>query len=288
MNLIIIGLGYVGYYQYKKLSSKGSPHKLLATTRNPQNKKGNEYPGLNFINFNNHETLSQEIASDCTHLLVTAPPEPGGIDPFLNFYEKSLIKAKNLVWVGYISTTSVYGDHQGRWVDESSHCKPTSQQARDRLAVEDQYLRLYYNHQVPVHIFRSSGIYGPGRSVFDRLDSPNFRPIRAPEHLFSRIHVEDIAALLEASMYTPTPGEIFNLGDRQPASSYEVAQYACTLMGRTPPPVIELKNAQLSERMADFYRDNKRVKADKILKTLNMELMYPTYKEGLEAIYRNS
>ncbi len=224
----------------------------------------------------------QKHLEKATHVLISIPPI-NGKDIVVENYLKALKKPHNLKWVGYLSATSVYGDHQGKWVDEKSTCCPTTQRAKDRLAIESKWLQ----SGLPIHIFRLAGIYGKGRSVFERLRSKEIKRIDKPGHLFSRIHVEDIAHILKASMLTPTPGEIFNIADDLPAESKELIEYACTLLKQDLPPLVPFEEAQLSEMTQEFYQDNKKVLNKKVKDFFGLELKYPTYKKGLLSLFNS-
>jgi nucleoside-diphosphate-sugar epimerase len=218
-----------------------------------------------------------------THVLVSIPPGDQG-DLVLKHYQQLLKASNSLKWVGYLSSTSVYGDHQGRWVDETTPCLPTSKRSQKRLEAENAWLA----SGLPIHIFRLSGIYGEGRSVFSRLESDALgQRIQKPGHKFSRIHVTDICQILMDSMNKPSPGEIFNMADDLPAESREVIEYACDLIGRPYPPLVPFAQAILSEREKAFYEDNKCVSTQKLKSFFDTPLTYPTYKEGLLDIYRH-
>lgn len=185
------------------------------------------------------------------------------------------------MWIGYLSATSVYGDHQGAYVDEDSPTAPTSPRGLSRLACEHAWLELGRTHKCPVHIFRLSGIYGPGRNALSSILTSQPQLIDSPNHAFSRIHVDDICQTLIASMQNPQPTAIYNLADDLPAASAEVYEYGYHLLGRTAPARVQLQDADLSPMAQEFYRDSKRIDNQRIKEMLNITLLYPTYKEGL-------
>ncbi len=197
-----------------------------------------------------------------------------------------LPQLKNLKWIGYLSTTGVYGDAHGGWVDEQSDTKPTSARGEQRVLAEQQWQAWGEKNNVPVQIFRLSGIYGPGRSVFDRIASGDGKIIDAPGHVFNRIHVDDIAQTIMAG-YTQGQSGVFNVGDDLPAAQSDVMRFAYDLIGLTPPQRIAISNAELSPMAQEFYRDCKRVCNEKIKNDLGVQLHYPTYVEGLSAIYKD-
>jgi nucleoside-diphosphate-sugar epimerase len=188
--------------------------------------------------------------------------------------------------VGYLSTTGVYGDRAGGWVDESGELRPTGDRGRRRVAAETAWLDLWRRRGVPVHVFRLAGIYGPRRSAFDSLRQARAQRIDKPGQVFSRIHVDDIAAVLSVSMAKPNPGAIYNVCDDDPAAPAEVIAYAAGLLGIELPPLVPFAQAELSDMAQSFYADNKRVRNDRIKRELGVELAYPDYRQGLAAILK--
>jgi nucleoside-diphosphate-sugar epimerase len=189
-----------------------------------------------------------------------------------------------LAWAGYLSTTGVYGDRRGDWVDEDSALEPTGPRGLRRAAAERGWLDLHESHGLPVHIFRLAGIYGPGRSALDQVRAGTAKRIDKPGQVFSRIHVDDIAAVLEASIARPNPGRAYNVCDDNPAPPAEVVAEACALLGREPPPLVPYEAAALSAMARSFYRDNKRVSNRRIKEELGVTLAYPDYQAGLAAV----
>lgn len=220
-----------------------------------------------------------------THLLISAPPDRAG-DPVLNAHGKDVGGLKNLAWVGYLSTTGVYGDTGGATVDENSPLVPTSVRSRQRADAETAWLRLHRDSGVPVHIFRLAGIYGPGRSALDQVRNGSARRIDRPGHLFSRIHVDDIANVLRASIARPDPGAVYNVCDDEPAAPADVTAEACRLLGVAPPPLVPFDEAakDMSEMAKSFWRDNRRVANGRIKRDLGVRLRYPDYRAGLKAV----
>jgi len=216
-----------------------------------------------------------------SHLLLSIPPDSNG-DPVFNMHGQDIARLKKLKWVGYLSSTGVYGDRDGGSVDENSEVRPTSARGSKRALAEQQWLSLYHQYGIPVHIFRLSGIYGPGRSALDSVRAGMSRRINKPGHKFNRIHVEDIVQVLKNSFDNPNPGTIYNLSDDLPTPSYDVIGHACELLGQEPPPIIPYDEANLAPITLSFYSDNKYVKNDKIKTELGVQLKYPDYKSGLE------
>lgn len=235
------------------------------------------------------ETRVDEAASalrEATHLLVSIPPGDDG-DPVLNALEDEIKSCDHLQWVGYLSTTGVYGDTAGAWVDEWMVPAPTQERSRRRLEAENGWRLLHLDHGLPVHVFRLAGIYGPGRSVLDRVRDGRARRVRRPGHVFSRIHVADIATVLEASMARPDPGAIYNVSDDEPAEPCAVVEYACTLLGVAPPPMIPFERADLSPMARSFWADHRRISNDRIKKDLEVTLAHPDYRTGLQSDFES-
>lgn len=240
--------------------------------------------GVRLIFFDRDHPLLPEDFAGTTHVLVSIPPDETG-DPVLNGAWKTLVEARDTIqWIGYLSSTGVYGDHGGNWVDETTMPAPTSQRSAKRAAAEASWLVLGREQDLPVHIFRLSGIYGPGRSVFDDLRTGAAERIVKPDHLFGRVHVDDIATTLAASIARPNPGTIYNVTDDEPAAPAEVMTFAAGLMGVRPPREVPFEKAELSPMAATFWADNRRVSNVRIKRELGVRLAYPTYREGLKAI----
>lgn len=213
-----------------------------------------------------------------SHVLAAAAPDAAG-DPFLQAAGDAL-RAARPVWVGYLSTTAVYGDHQGAWVDETTPVTPQSARARQRVLAEGQWLAT----GLPVHIFRLAGIYGPGRGPFEKVRDGSARRIIKPGQVFSRIHVEDIAETLIASMARPNPGAIYNVCDDDPAPPEDVLSHAARLLGLPEPPAVPYDAASMTEMARSFYAESKRVRNDRIKTELAVKLRYPEYRAGLAAM----
>ncbi|WP_171133760.1 MULTISPECIES: SDR family oxidoreductase [unclassified Ruegeria] len=219
-----------------------------------------------------------------THLLISTAPTKEG-DPVLAQLQDAIAaRARQFEWVGYLSTTAVYGDHQGRWVDETTLATPTAERGRWRLRAEEQWASI---PALPLHIFRLAGIYGPGRGPFSKLRKGGLRRIIKPGQVFSRIHVDDIAQVLAASMAQPNPGAIYNVCDDEPVPPQDVIGYAAQLQGLPLPPAVPYDEANLTPMARSFYNENKRVKNDRIKSELGVKLRYPNYRLGLEALMQD-
>lgn len=223
-----------------------------------------------------------------THLLCSVPPGPAG-DPVLAAAAGELAAARHLAWAGYLSTTGVYGDHAGGWVDEATPPAPSTPRGLARLAAEEGWRALARRAGWPLAIFRLAGIYGPGRSPFARVRDGSARRIIKPGQVFSRIHVDDIAAALAASIGRPPAGgttAVYNLCDDDPAPPEDVLAHAAALIGLPPPPAVAWEDAApaMSEMARSFYSESKRVRNDRVKRELGLRLAHPTYREGLAAI----
>ncbi len=218
-----------------------------------------------------------------THLLHSIPPGPDA-DPVLEHYREEIAKLSSLEWVGYLSTVGVYGDQRGCWVDETTEPRPNSARTEARVEAEQAWREFGAETGVPVQIFRLAGIYGPGRSVFDKLRSGTARRVKKDGQVFSRIHVEDIASVLEASIARPRPGAIYNVADDEPAAPGEVVAYAAELIGVEPPPEVAFDEADLTPMARSFYEGSRRIANQRIKAELGVKLRYPTYREGLVSL----
>ncbi len=220
-----------------------------------------------------------------THLLTSIAPGEAG-DPVLAALADKIAGAPNLRWVGYLSTTAVYGDHQGGWVDETTPLNPATKRGYWRVAAERAWQEFAEKQSLSLHIFRLAGIYGPGRGPFAKLRAGTARRIVKPGQVFSRIHVEDIARTLAASMNAPNPGAIYNVCDDDPAPPQDVLGFAAELLGLPVPPEEDWESAQMSPMARSFYAESKRVRNDRIKRELGVKLKYPDYRTGLRAMTR--
>ena len=235
--------------------------------------------GIDPIPFN----AADAAMESATAIISAVPPSAEG-DPVLARYGDQLANISKQAWIGYLSTTGVYGDTGGALVDEASALNPSNDRSQWRATCEQGWL------SVSAHIFRLSGIYGQGRSSVDRLRLGLARRIDNPGHLFSRIHVDDIAQTLIASINQPSPGQIYNLCDDEAAEQQVVEAYAAELLGIEPPPLVPFDEAirEMSPIAKTFWQDNRRVDNARIKNELGVKLIYPTYREGLTAIYQSS
>ena len=280
--LFVFGPGYSARVFADALRAAG--WRIAATCRSEEKKPELEAQGIEAFLIDRGRPLADAKAAlaGTTHLLVSIPPDAKG-DPVLDQHARDLADLRTLDWAGYLSTTGVYGDTGGEWVSEAAWLKPTGERQKRRVEAERGWLNLYRQYGVPMHLFRLAGIYGPGRSAIDTVRDGTARRVDKPGQVFCRIHVEDIARTLRASMARPTLGAVYNVADDLPSPSHEVVEYACRLLGVEPPPLIPFDQAEMSPMAASFYADCRRVKNDRIKRQLGVTLAYPDYRAGLEA-----
>lgn len=215
-----------------------------------------------------------------THLLASAAPGPEGDPVLAALGEEIAARAEQFVWVGYLSTTGVYGDHGGAWVDEGAALNPATARGKARVEAEAAWTGL----GLPQHIFRLAGIYGPGRGPFAKVRAGTARRIVKPGQVFSRIHVDDIAQVLAASIARPNPGAVYNVCDDDPAPPEDVIAHAASLLGLPLPPEEAFETAEMTPMARSFYAESKKVANDRIKHELRVRLRYPDYRAGLAAL----
>lgn len=278
MNLVVFGLGYTS--RAFVAGEGGRFARVVATNRVPARgvpsvTVGRAFPG-------DEEALAGDIAA--ADAVLVSIPTVDGQDPVLARFRDSLAAAPHLGWIGYLSTIGVYGDHRGAVVDEATVPRPASGRSRDRLAAEEAWLAFGRESGKAVQVFRLAGIYGPGRSAFDKLQAGTARRVIKPGQVFNRIHVDDIAAVLAASLDRPRGGAVYNVSDDEPAPPEDVIACAAELLGIAPPPEVPYAEADLSPMAASFWGESKRVANRLLHDELGVPLRYPTYREGLRAL----
>jgi nucleoside-diphosphate-sugar epimerase len=282
-NILILGFGYTARHYAALLIKSG--YKIKATTRSLEKIKEYQNHDVNVVLHTDENIIP--LIHKATHILISAPPNKNGDDPILSRYRDQIIKqAGHLKWLGYLSSTGVYGDHKGLWVDEKSAQLEPGQRGLQRAKVENEWLALQSDFKLPIHIFRLSGIYGPERNMLIKLSSQNYQPVIKKGHFFSRIHVSDISRALLLSMEHPTPGEVYNITDDTPSPIQEVYSFAAHCLGLTEPEGILFEKATLSPMMQQFYRCNRKVSNQKFKNTFGFSLKYPSYIEGLTDLYK--
>lgn len=280
-NLFCFGLGFTARALAKKIIAQ--EWGVSGTCRSIE-KKDSDFTVFPFDGTNTTNEIDEAL-SKATHLLVSIPPQLSG-DVVLQLFGSKIAECENLKWIGYISSTGVYGDTQGDWVDESSPLQPETELNGRRVEAENQWLTMAKQNGLPVMVFRCVAIYGPGRNLILSVQKGRARRIEKPGLVFSRIHVEDLAQVLEASIKNPKPGEIYNVSDDHPSPPSEAVEYACKLLGVEPPPLIPFESAELSEIARGFYLTCKRVSNKKIKEELGVKLKYPNYRSGLDALFK--
>jgi len=283
--LFCFGLGYSAGRLAHALIADG--WRVAGTTQTAAGQARLAAEGLDAYRFDGKSPLvdARTALAGATHILCSVPPGPAG-DPALIHHLGDVRAVRTLQWIGYLSTTGVYGDTLGATVDELSPLNPTSERSRHRVAAEATWLKVAGDHKLPVHVFRLAGIYGPGRSALDQVRSGTARRIERPGQLFSRIHADDIANVIRASMANPNPGAVYNVCDDEPTSPADVTAFACELLGVAPPPAVPFEEARvtMSAMALSFWRDNRRVSNRRIREELGVVLKYPSYREGLRAV----
>ena len=271
--LLVLGYGYSAAALAARLLPQG--WQVIGTTRDATKLDEIRAQGVEPLLW---PCALYEACQRASHILASAAPNEQG-DPFLQA-AGAAIAASAAVWVGYLSTTAVYGDHNGAWVDEDTPTTPQSQRAVLRVLAETQWLAC----DLPVHVFRLAGIYGPGRGPFKKVRDGSARRIIKPGQVFSRIHVDDIALTLDASMARPHRGRIYNVCDNDPAPPEDVIGHAAQLLGLPMPPEVAYDAADMSPMARSFYGESKKVSNQRIRQELGLDLAYPSYREGLAAL----
>jgi nucleoside-diphosphate-sugar epimerase len=283
MKLLVFGLGYSAHHIADRLRPAGA--EITATVRSVAKADLLTRAGITARIFSTDDcdaAIAADIAAS-EAILISIPPDEAG-DPALAAFSDVLATAKQLRWIGYLSTIGVYGNHAGNWVDETTPTTPGQGRSRIRLHAEQAWLAFGAAHGIAVHVFRLAGIYGPQRNALAQLASGTARRIVKPGQVFNRIHVADIAAVIEASLACPRGGAIYNVSDDEPAPPQDVIGFAARLCGMPSPAEIPFEQAELTPMSRSFYSENRRVRNDLIRRELGVVLRYPTYREGLTAL----
>jgi len=269
MKLFCFGLGYVAHHLVNALSSSSWQY-------SGTNRSSGELIFTGLSPMKNAATHLEEV----THLLISISPNDTGQDPVFLHHKEFIKNMPNLKWIGYLSATSVYGNHNGGWVDENTEPTPSNCRGKNRLVAESKWRSL----NLPVHIFRLGGIYGPARNQIAAVQNNLTKKIIKPNHTFSRIHVDDIVGALLKSIENPNPGAIYNIVDDHPTSAAEVLDYICHIMEKPIIAGTPIDDANVSATLKSFYSDNKRVSNRQTKKELNWQLKFPSYQEGYQDI----
>ena len=281
MNLFCFGLGYCADYLSAKLIKQG--WQVSATCRTSEKAAVLEASGIRPVLLSGKKVTVTDLGK-ADHILISVPPEQDGSDPVLNFAGAALAALQDQIkWVGYLSTTGVYGDHQGAWIDEETPAGLLSERGQRRVAAEAQWAAT----GLPMHYFRLAGIYGPGRNSLRALQNGTARRVVKQGQVFSRIHLADITRILEASIANPNAGRAYSVCDDTPAPPQDVVTYAAELMGVSPPALQDFATAELSPMARSFYGENKRIRNNRIKEELGVSLEYPDYRAGLSALWES-
>lgn len=285
--MFVFGLGFSAKALSAQLIQQGWV--VRGTTRSPEKADALAGMGIQAHLFDSDTPLADPTVLDgVTHLLASVPPGKDG-DPVLIHHRKDIAaRASDITWAGYLSTTGVYGDRGGDWVDETSVLDPSTARGARRVAAENDWCGLSRDHGLPIHLFRLAGIYGPGRNALETVRQGKARRVVKEGQVFSRTHVADIAAVLAASIAYPNPGAAYNICDDDPAPPQDVVLHACALLGVMPPPEIAFEDAELSDMARSFYAESKRVSNARIKDELGVALAYPDYRAGLAALLAES
>ncbi|WP_296815891.1 SDR family oxidoreductase [Brevundimonas sp.] len=277
--MLVFGLGYLGEAVARRLRADG--WSIRVTARDPERRQMLASEGAPAIDPNDGAAMAAAVA-ESDAILVTAPPGAEGCPGLIALAPH--LKGWRGRWIGYVSSTAVYGDRGGSWVDEGSALNAATIPGARRVAAERGWLDLGAQEGLAIHVFRLPAIYGPGRSAVDRLREGTARPVRKPGQVFNRIHVEDAASGILASLARPRAGAIYNLTDDDPASAESVLEAAAARMGLPLPPETDLSDPSVSEAMRGFYLDSKRVSNARAKAELGWRPAFPTWREGLESL----
>jgi nucleoside-diphosphate-sugar epimerase len=280
-SLFCFGFGYCATALARRLQRQN--WRIAGTVRDGTARAALAREGFTGLPFDDRNGIAAAL-SDHDHLLVSIPPSDTGDRVLIVYLQELLTRGRSYRWIAYLSTTGVYGDRGGGWVDETSELHPSTERGRRRLLAERDWLSLHVEHFLPVHIFRLAGIYGPGRNQLLALRKGEARRIVKEGQIFSRIHVDDVAGVLEASMVKPQPGRCYNVCDDEPAPPQTVTAYAAEILGLPAPPEVPIEQAALSSLSRSFYEESKRVSNRRIKAELGYKLAYPSYREGLRAL----
>jgi nucleoside-diphosphate-sugar epimerase len=272
--LLIYGYGYTASYLAETLNTEN--YIIIGSSRE-EKKFNSDNKKVKFIN--NSLVNNCLLKDDITHILVSVPPNDLG-DIFIQNYRDIITKNKNIEWIGYLSATNVYGDHNGNLVSESSQTKPKTKKGINRLVAEKQWLELISKFNLPIKIFRLAGIYGPNRNIKERLIKGLVKNIFKEGQFFSRIHVEDIANILNLSMNNITKNKIYNLADDFSCNLNVIIEYLCEKNSLIKPAQIDFNDMSLDYKKESFFLENKRVDNSLVKKDLLKNFKYPSFKEG--------
>lgn len=285
MRVFFFGLGFSALASARAIQARRPEAQIFGTVRDLGKAEALRAQGIGahlFDGAQRADGLVEDLLA-ASHIVLSIAPDAAG-DPALNHYRTALERSKTLEWLGYYSTVGVYGDFGGAWIDETAVCQPINVRSQQRVRTEQDWREFAAAKAVPLAILRLAGIYGPGRSTFDKLRDGTSRRIVKQGQVFNRIHVADIAQMTALAAERRLAGT-FNLADDEPAPPQTVIEHAAAMAGVEPPPEQDFATAQMTPMARSFYADNKRVANAAIKQALGTALIYPTYREGLRAIY---
>lgn len=281
-HLFCFGYGFTARALARRIAPDGAA--VSGTTRSVDKAVELAEGGVRPVLWDGRPPFFDDALYGVSHILVSIAPDADG-DPVLRGAQRMIAREQeSLRWIGYLSATSVYGDTGGEWVDEDAPLNPSTERGARRLEAEEAWRAFAAEHGLPLVIFRLAGIYGPGRSAVDSVRKGAARRIVKPGHVFNRIHVDDAAAAIAASMARPQPGAIYNLADDEPAPPQDAIDEAAALLGVAHPETIGLDDPSVSDMARSFYAEIKRVRNDRAKRELGWRPVYPSYREGLRAI----
>jgi nucleoside-diphosphate-sugar epimerase len=277
-HILFFGFGFSAAALAHRLDPK--QWRITGTSRTTEGAQNIAALGFDGILFSDLKSIPDSV----THIVTSVPPDAEG-DPVLRQLQPALEHAApRLKWVAYLSTTGVYGDHAGGWVDETTPLTANTERGQRRVDAEAAWLSLFASHDLPVHLFRLAGIYGPGRNTLQSLRDGTAKRVIREGQVFSRIHVADIAGILEASINHPHPGRAYNVADDEPCPPQDVITYGAELLGLAPPPAVPFETAELSPMARSFFMDSKRVSNERVKLELGYKFQFPNYRVGLQGL----
>jgi len=281
VSLLVFGGGWLGQAAAREALRRGG--RASATSRDPATRAALGGAGITAIDPADPEAMAEAVRA-ASAVLVTAPPEPVGCPGAKTLIPALTVSGAWPDWIGYVSSTAVYGDRAGGWAFEDDALNAATIEGARRVKAEKEWLDAGRGLGLTVQLFRLPGLYGPGRSVIERLRDGSARLVRKPGQIFNRIHVEDVVSGLFASMARPRPGAAYTLADDEPAPAEVVMEWAARRMGLPLPPEVDWTDPTVSDAMRRFYLDSKRLSNARAKAALGWRLKYPTWREGLEAL----
>ncbi len=290
-HLLFFGYGEIANALRKRLSggdSSDQTWEFTVAVKRPMDIQ-EMVPEANVARFSSDDPLDdpENVISSATHILISIPPGRKS-DFVLDHHREAFLKCgKKIEWIGYLSSTGVYGDRGGDWVSEETTPRPRTDRAIGRFRAEQDWFRLGRDISVPVMAFRLAGLYGKGRNALIGVMKKQAKLVHKEGHYFSRVHFDDVAQVLAASISRPNGGSVYNVCDDLPSGQEDPIEFAAELLGAPLPRIINADDADMTSISRSFYFESRRVRNDRIKSELGVELLYPTYKEGLKKIHED-